>query len=178
MAFFLPSLAYVIKGTLLPLLFSSPLVSSESVLEPSESGSLSHGASFWKLTEANPVVPLLPSWYRSPELDTAHHVWPHQCWAEGNNDPLSFLVFNTLCNADGDFCSKIQAGFFPRGGGNSGWNLLCIYMCISIWLNMKMFPWHMNCSGYLVSSCSKVKSKYLVFWRWFYWVYLAYLRIS
>lgn len=63
--FFLPSLDYVITGALLLLLFSSALASSESVLQPSESGSLWDGRSFWKLTEANPVAPLLPSWYRS-----------------------------------------------------------------------------------------------------------------
>lgn len=172
---FSPSLGYVITGALLPLLFNSALVSGESVLEASGSGSPWHGGSFWKLTEANLVAPLLPNWYRSPELDVALQVWPHRCWAEGS-DHLLLLVFNTLCNAAGDFCSKIQASFFQWGKFRVE-PIVHIHVHINSF-NMKVFPWHMHCSGYMTSSCSEVKFKYLVFWRWLYWAYLDYLRIS
>lgn len=57
--FFLPSLDYVITGALAPLMFSSALVSSESVLEPSGSSSLWHGG-FLKAYQSQTCSPPAP----------------------------------------------------------------------------------------------------------------------
>jgi len=61
LSFFLPFLKYVITEVLPPSLIDLALGSSGSVLEPSSTGFIRHGGSFWKLlTEATAIAPLLP----------------------------------------------------------------------------------------------------------------------
>ncbi|KAK4810884.1 hypothetical protein QYF61_013292 [Mycteria americana] len=55
---FFPLLKYVITEALPPLLIVSALASGGSILEPSRTGSVQHGGSFWcLLTEASPAAP-------------------------------------------------------------------------------------------------------------------------
>jgi len=59
--FFLPFLNYVIPEALPPSLIGSALASGGSHLEPSGTGCVRHGGSFWQLlTEATPIAPPLP----------------------------------------------------------------------------------------------------------------------
>jgi len=54
-------LNYVIPEALPPLLMGLALASGGSILEPTGTGSVRHGGSFWELlTEATPVAPPLP----------------------------------------------------------------------------------------------------------------------